>query len=302
MAMNETADPNAGGDWWTTNAPPPPPAAPAAADDGADAWAQQYMTDHKIPDSWGTAANLVETYRKQLAAGLTPDQAKLAAPTSLGWAQAPTATNNPEPTPNPNPVTTQPVGGAAPGIGVPTSGFGSAPAPYVSNPNAPVYTPLPTYQAPTWTGGDYVNPTEADLLASPGYQSRLDASLQARNRSAAAQGTVLNGGTLKALDRTAQDYASNEYQTLRSNTFDAYKQRYSQFTDAAGMDLNARTINANENNNTFANRTATYNTANTRSLSDYITNVTNNRNAELDYWNRLQDVNQTGANLAGGSR
>ena len=79
-------------------------------------------------------------------------------------------------------------------------------------------------------------------------------------------------------------------------------QKYKQFTDAAGMDLNARTINANENQNTFANRTQTYQAGNNRTLSDYITNLTGKRNSELDYWNRLHDVNQTGLSAATNSR
>jgi hypothetical protein len=186
-------------------------------------------------------------------------------------------------------------------IGLPATGFGAAPPTYQSDPNAPQYQPLPTYVAPTWTGGDFVNPTEADLIASPGYQARLDRLMQTKTRQAAAQGTILSGGTLQALDRAGQDYATNEYQTFRNNALDAYKQKYSQFTDAAGMDLNARTINANQNNTTFANRTATYNTNNARTLSDYLTNVSAQRNAELDYWGRLTDVNNAGANLAGSS-
>jgi hypothetical protein len=174
--------------------------------------------------------------------------------------------------------------------GVPTSGFGAPPPPYASDPNAPTYNPLPTYVPPTWTGGDYQNPTVEDLYNSPGYQARLDERLKAGARRYAAQGTILNGGTLKALDRSAQDYATGEYQTLRNNTYDAYVQKYKQFTDAAGMDLNARTINANENQNTFANRVNTYTSNNARTLSDYLTNATTKRNAELDYWSRLQDV------------
>lgn len=194
---------------------------------------------------------------------------------------------------------------AAPGwsapAGPPSSGFGAAPPTYQSDANAPQFQPLPEYRAPTWTGGDFVNPSEEDLKNSPGYQARLDQLIKTNTRRAAAQGTVLNGGTLQALDRAGQDYASNEYQTFRNNALDAYKQKYSQFTDAAGMDLNARTINANQNQATFANRTQTYNTGNARTLSDYLTNVTAQRNAELDYWNRLNDVNQTGAQLAGSS-
>lgn len=174
--------------------------------------------------------------------------------------------------------------------------FGGAPTAYASDPNAPQYSPLGTYEAPTWTGGDFQNPTVEDLEASPGYAARLKAGLQARNRAAAAQGTVLNGGTLKALDREAQNFAASEYQTLRSNKYDEYKERYGHFQDAAGMDLGARTVNANANQQTFLNRTSTYGANNTRTLADYITNVTNKRNSELDYWNRLMDVtrNATG--------
>lgn len=216
---------------------------------------------------------------------------------------APTYTPNMGPaatvTPPPGPVTTP--GGPGP-IGPPASGFGAYPAPYASDPNAPQYQPLPTYKPPTWTGGDYVNPTEGDLLAMPGYQVGLDAGLLARQRSAAAQGTILSGGTQKGLTRYGNDYATTNYQTLRNNTLDAYRQRYSQFTDAAGMDLQARTLNANESQNTFQNRLSTYNTGNARTLSEYLTNLTAKRNADLDYWGRLKDLNDTGAGLAGGSR
>lgn len=191
-------------------------------------------------------------------------------------------------------------GTATGGTGGPGS-FGGTPTPYASDPNAPGYTPMGTYVAPQWTGGDYVNPTQADLEASPGYAARLNEGLKARERSAAAQGTVLNGGTLKALDRYSQDYASNEYQTLRSNTYDAYKTRYGQFQDAAGMNLAARTVNANDANTTYANRTAAYTAGNQRTLSEYLTNVTTKRNSELDYWNRLMDLTKTGASAASGS-
>lgn len=300
MARMDGNDPIGGGatDWWTENAPPPP--ATGGSESLYDAVAQLYRT---ALGREGTAAEI-----HQWADGKTPgdlagiqqaiynsDEAKAYSTRQSTPAVVPKATETPNPT-TPPPVTTP-----AP-IGVPTSGFGSAPAPYASDPNAPVYQPLPTYVAPTWTGGDFVNPTEADLLASPGYQARLDTLMKGKSRQYAAQGTILNGGTLVALDKAGQDYATNEYQTLRNNSFDAYKQRYQQFTDAAGMDLAARTANANENQNTFANRTATYNSGNARTLSDYLTNATTTRNSELDYWNRLSDVSGAGASLAGASR
>lgn len=298
MARLDTnpTDPTTGGDWWSQNAPPPTPS-----------WLPEGATLN--PDGSVTLANgnVVAApppgYTRDPQTGVisrtgpdNPDQG------ALKPYQAPT----PGPiAPPPNPIAPPPGGGiTSPGapIGVPTSGFGAAPTPYTSDPNAPTYEPLPPYTPPTWTGGDYQNPTEQDLFNSPGYQARMDAVLRSRNRSAAAQGTVLNGGTVAALGRDAQTFASNEYQNLRNNTFEAYKQRYAQFQDAAGMDLGARTLNANANQSAYANRTAAYVNNNTRTLSDYLTNYTGKRNSELDYWNRLQDVTNTGANLAGGSR
>ena len=50
------------------------------------------------------------------------------------------------------------------------------------------------------------------LEQTPGFQFRLGEGLKALERSAAARGTLLTGGTLKGLERYAQDYASGEYE------------------------------------------------------------------------------------------
>ena len=73
-------------------------------------------------------------------------------------------------------------------------------------------------------GGDQL----AALQRAPGYQFRLGESLKALERSAANRGTLLTGGTLKALSRFAQDYASNEYD-----------KRAQQLQGVAGMGYNA---------------------------------------------------------------
>ncbi len=163
-------------------------------------------------------------------------------------------------------------------------GIGSTPSPYV---------------APTWTGGDaptgptltqFTAPTQAELEASPGYQSRLAAGLEAGNRSAAAHGTVLNGGTQQALAQYGQNYASNEYSNLFGQKF-------------AGVQANNQTAET-----TFGNAFQTYqqnygNFMNSAAMgkSAYDTNVANTRNAGNDYWSHLNDLYQTSANLAGGS-
>jgi len=52
----------------------------------------------------------------------------------------------------------------------------------------------------------------ADLVkGDPSYEFRLKEGQKALERSAAARGTLLTGGTAKALERYGQDYASTEY-------------------------------------------------------------------------------------------
>lgn len=219
---------------------------------------------------------------------------------------------------------------------------GTTPTTFQSNMNAPTFTALPTpaalsspYVAPTWTGGPpptptaltpFTAPTQQDLENSPGYQSMLAAGLLARNRSAAANGSVLNGGTQQALTQYGEDYANTGYANLfgedlsannannattqqgNANTFQDYMAKYGQFTDAASLGLAGRQENQNEfntavgNNQTaFQNNYSQYLNANSTALSDYLTNVTTQRNANNDYWSHLNDLNQTGSNLANSS-
>lgn len=70
--------------------------------------------------------------------------------------------------------------------------------------------------------GSAVGSTPADLSSydkydwktDPGYQARLDEGIRARERSASARGVLSSGGTLRGVERYAQDYASNEYQRV----------------------------------------------------------------------------------------
>ncbi len=52
------------------------------------------------------------------------------------------------------------------------------------------------------------------LQADPGYNIRLDEGQRTRERGASARGGLLAGGTGRALERYAQDYASNEYTAM----------------------------------------------------------------------------------------
>ena len=104
---------------------------------------------------------------------------------------------------------------AAPGGAAPASAadwFAAQGAPSVAPAAAPGTDPtqgaLPPGSNPSQAGAQ--SPLDA-LAASPGYQFRLQQGQQALERSAAARGTLLTGGTAKALDRYGQDYASTEY-------------------------------------------------------------------------------------------
>lgn len=280
MAMMDGNDPNVrAADWWSENAPPTATAAPitppsltTTTNSEADLraqiakWAAMPGADPSLvndPDYW---------VRTITAKGGIDDPSKL-----KYWQDAavgPTAFFN-------NPNREQGGVGALPGA---PANFGATP---------------PTYTAPTWQGGPpptaptlatYTAPTQAQLEASPGYQSRMAAGQQVVESSAAAKGSILNGGTQKALANYGQDYASNEYnnlvgqtqsgialnnnatQTSFGNAFSNYQARYGQFTDAAN-----------------------------RGATAFNTNVTNKRNADTDYWTRLNDLYSTGASLAGSS-
>jgi hypothetical protein len=68
--------------------------------------------------------------------------------------------------------------------------------------------------------------TVDDFNKDPGYQFRMDEANKAMERGASARGGLQSGGTLKALSRYNQDYASGEYNNAynrfnqdQSNTF-----------------------------------------------------------------------------------
>jgi hypothetical protein len=110
-----------------------------------------------------------------------------------------------------------------------------APQPYAT-PDLPDYLQQP-YTAPTWDE-QFKAPTMEDLYADPGYKSRLDASQKGFERSAAAKGSILSGGTQKALGRYMQDHAANEYQGLFGRSMDQYQKRYDAFAGNAALGYN----------------------------------------------------------------
>lgn len=285
--MDGQPDPGAQ-DWWTANAPPMP-TGPVTDPNDPRLGNPQHAND---PD---VLAFINSIYGPQGTVYNKPAGSPGWDANAQAWEPAP-PTPTPGPTGGGNPPPT-PGSTALPGA---PDNFGAVP---------PTYTPA-SYTAPTWQGGPppsaptlarYTLPTQAELEASPGFLSREAAANRGLNMSAAAKGSVLNGGTQKALARYNQDYASNEYnnlvgqgqstvalnnnatQTEFGDAFSNYQARYGQFTDAAMMGKNA--FDTNEGNRFGA----------------FTTNTANKRNTETDYWTRLNDLYQTGANTANNS-
>jgi hypothetical protein len=78
-------------------------------------------------------------------------------------------------------------------------------------------------------GQQFTAPTDLTEQNDPGYQARLALGTDALQRSAAARGGVLTGGTAKALDTYAQDYASNEYGNVYNRALNTFNSNYNQY-------------------------------------------------------------------------
>jgi hypothetical protein len=76
---------------------------------------------------------------------------------------------------------------------------------------------------PAWSG-KFEAPTDVTEQNDPGYQFRLAQGLKALQNSAAAKGSLLTGGTAKALNNYAQGEASNEYGNVYNRAFQQYQQ------------------------------------------------------------------------------
>lgn len=68
----------------------------------------------------------------------------------------------------------------------------------------------------------FTAPTGLDEQNDPGYQARLQLGTDAIQKSAAARGSVVTGGTAKALETYGQDYGSNEYQNTYNRALQSY--------------------------------------------------------------------------------
>ena len=129
-------------------------------------------------------------------------------------------------------------GGASPvgGSGMMSAGqFASAPSPSPSaspsfgnvNPNLGAFGSL--MQANPYS--TFTPPTGLTEQNDPGYQARLKLGTDALQKSAAARGSLLTGGTAKALDQFGQDYASNEFGNVYNRAFNTNAANFNNFAN-----------------------------------------------------------------------
>lgn len=101
-----------------------------------------------------------------------------------------------------------------------------------TNPNGPNLAPLVNTSLGakgslmTPFGEQFVAPTNVTEQNDPGYQFRMNQGMKALQNSAAAKGTLLNGGTGKDITDYAQNDASNEYANVYGRTFNEFANRY----------------------------------------------------------------------------
>ena len=92
-------------------------------------------------------------------------------------------------------------------------------------------------------GGAMSQPFTASMMAqySPAYQFQLQQGQQAAQRAAAAGGVTGSGGTMKALNRYAQDYAGTAFQNA-ANLYNQQQQlQFNRLATLAGMGQSAAT-------------------------------------------------------------
>lgn len=184
-------------------------------------------------------------------------------------------------------------GGAGGGTGGGASDWFSLNAPGSMPSGAPTYT-LPTRPdaiasplvAPQVTA-TFTAPTATDLQNSPGYQAGANLVQQGLQRSAAAQGSILNGGTQAALGRALTDYAGTQYGNLYNQYLNTYQANTGTQFQNANLALGTRQLNESAYQNDVNNSLSAFNTR----YKAYQDAITNNLN-----------LGQLGVNAASASR
>ncbi len=138
--------------------------------------------------------------------------------------------------------------------------------------------------------GSFTAPTGLTEQNDPGFQARLKLGTDAIQRSAAARGGVVTGGTAKALDTYGQDYASNEYGNVYNRALSDYTTNFNAYNTNQANQYN-RLAALSGVGQTTANQLANQGQAASNNVSSNLLNTAQNIG---------QNINQAGAATASG--
>lgn len=135
--------------------------------------------------------------------------------------------------------------------------------------------------------GQFQAPTAVTEQNDPGFQFRLEQGQKALERSAAARGTGLSGGQMKALTDYAQGSASQEYGNVYNRALQSYQTNYNNLTNDANSIFNRLStfMNNGQNaavqtgsaGNAAANNISATNQAAANSAGNYLTDAASAR-------------------------
>lgn len=233
-----------------------------ASQNALDFQKQQYATSQQELQPWlqyGTGALSQlgylmgvgpESYTGQAAPGTnTPFNA------SIGNTSTPTGPYNPNRvapaqsqlqqtnpglnTYNPNGQNPAPVGGSGMVSG-PIQFNGQPGGPQTVGSGVPAGTNLGTYGSlmAQYPGGQFTAPTADQARQTPGYQFALDQGKNAIQASAAANGSLLTGGTMTALDQYAQGLADTNYNNVYNQALNTYNTNYNTWSNQNANEFN----------------------------------------------------------------
>lgn len=159
---------------------------------------------------------------------------------------------------------------------------------YAAHPSPDPRSGVTATQMPT-TGGQQPAPSANGMQttslesADPGYDFRMNEGMKALQRSAAAKGSLLTGGTAKAMTQYGQDYGSNEYDKIYNRSLGEYGLNYDIFN--------------NEQNRASTNYSQDYSHA----MQEYLNKYNISRQNQLDQYgigrnNTLDAFNMSNAN------
>ena len=89
-----------------------------------------------------------------------------------------------------------------------------------------------------YSGGQFQAPTADQARQTPGYQFGLQQGEGAQQASAAANGTLLTGGTQAALNQFGQNYADTNYNNVYNQALQTYNTNYNAWANQQAGEYN----------------------------------------------------------------